>query len=586
MGFLRSFLASCLGAFAALVLLLTLVFVVISLSGGDEIIVKKDSILSLDLDAPIVETEKEEPFTGLFLFGASSPKTIGLAQLLETIKHAEADDNIAGIRLSISYPMTGYAVLTEIRSALEAFRERGKWVVAYSEVMSEGAYYLASVADKVYLNPEGDVEFNGLSVEVSFFKRLFDKLEIKPEVFRVGEFKSAVEPFLLDRMSEANRSQLTALIDDIYDNILVSVARSRGLEVERLREISAAMLVREPQQSVEVGLVDSLLYDDEVERVLKNRLSLAEDEALSYVSYEKYKRSFSTYNKSDNEIAVLVAEGTIMPGKSGQGELVVGSETFVAQLRKLRERDKVKGVVIRINSPGGSSLASDVMWREITLTSAVKPVIASMSDYAASGGYYLAIGCDTIVAQPSTVTGSIGVFSVLYDASGFLGNKIGITTDEVRTGEIGNLITFSRPLTETERNIWQKRTEAVYKSFTTKAATSRGMALEDLLKVASGRVWSGAQARERGLVDVLGGLDEAILVAAKAAGVESNFGVRTYPQYTPSLVEQLIDQLGAEQEASLAKSQLGEYYEIINHVKEMRSLSGTQARLPYELRIR
>jgi protease-4 len=569
-----------------MMLLLIFVFVVISMSGGDEVIVKKNSILSLDLNAPIVETEKEESLTGLLLIGANTPKTIGLAQLLAAIRHAATDVNIVGIRLSISYPLAGYAVLAEIRSALEEFRGHGKWVVAYSEVMSEGAYYLASVADKVYLNPEGEVEFNGLSVEVSFFKRLFDKLDIKPEVFRVGEFKSAVEPFTLEAMSEANRTQLASLIDDIYDNILMSVANSRELDKERLREISAGMLVRNAKQSVENGLIDSLLYNDEVERELKGRLSLADDEELTYIDYEKYKRSISNYNKTPNEIAVLIAEGTIMPGKTGPGQLIIGAETFTTQLRKLRENDKVKGIVIRINSPGGSSLASDVMWREIKLASSVKPVIASMSDYAASGGYYLAVGCDTIVAQPSTVTGSIGVFSVLYDASGFLNNKIGITTDVVQTGEIGDLITFSRPLTDSERSIWQKRTEEVYDSFTTKAAEGRGMDLDDLLKVASGRVWSGAQAKERGLVDVLGGLDDAILVAAKAAGVEGNFGVRTYPQYTPSFLEQVIDQLDAEQQAGVMKSQMGEYYFILDQVRKMKSLSGTQARLPYELRIR
>jgi protease-4 len=586
MSFLKSFLASCLGAFTAMVLLLVFVFVMISLSGGDEVIVKKGSILFLDLDAPIVETEKEEPFTALFLIGASSPKTIGLAQLLGAIKHASTDENIEGIRMAISYPMAGYAMLAEVRSALEAFREKGKWVVSYSEVMTEGAYYLASVADKVYLNPEGEVEFNGLSVEVSFFKRLFDKLDIKPEVFRVGEFKSAVEPFMLERMSDANRTQLAALIDDIYDGILASVAKSRGLDKERLRDISTRMLVRNAQQSVENGLIDSLFYEDQVERELKHRLSVAEGEDLTYIDYEKYKRSFSTYNKTPNEIAVLVAEGTIMPGKADQGQLIIGSETFTAQLRKLRENNKVKGIVIRINSPGGSSLASDIIWREIRLTSAVKPVIASMSDYAASGGYYLAIGCDTIVAQPSTVTGSIGVFTVLYDASGFLGNKIGITSDEVRTGEIGDLITFSRPLTEVEKSIWQKRTEEVYNSFTTKAAMGRGMELDDLLKVASGRVWSGRQARENGLVDVLGGLSEAILVAARAAGVEDEFGVKTYPQYSPTFLEQLIDQLDENQQSKVMKSQVGEYYDILDQVRRIKSLSGTQARLPYELRIR
>jgi protease-4 len=437
MNFLKAFLTSCLGTLVAFVVLIAGIMLIFSMSGGDEIIVHDNSVLRLELDAQIIETEKEDPFAGLPIFGPATPKPIGLAQLRQTIANAKTDAKIKGILLTVSYPLAGYSVIEEIRKAIIDFRSEGKWVVAYSEVMTEPAYYLASAADKVYLNPEGEMEFNGLAIEISFFKRLFDKLEIKPEIFRVGEYKSAVEPFMLEKMSDANRLQLTEMIESIYDHVLTGISESRNIPKEKLNEISDKMFVRNASLAVEHGLVDSLMYQDQVERELKRRLSVDADKDIEFIKYNKYKKSFSTYKDSKNEIAVIVAEGTILPGKGDRGQEVIGSESFSKEIRKARENDKVKAIVVRINSPGGSSLASDVMWREITLTTKVKPVIASMSDYAASGGYYMAMGCDTIVAQPHTITGSIGVFSVLYDASGFLNNKIGITSQELKTGEIG-----------------------------------------------------------------------------------------------------------------------------------------------------
>lgn len=585
MNFFKAFLSSCLGALVAMVLVLVGIFVIISMSGGEEILIKDSSVLKLDLDVPIIEIEKEDPFAGLSMFGASAPRPIGLAQLRQTIEHAKTDEKIKGIYLSISYPMTGYSVIEEIRQSLIDFRKEGKWVVAYSEGMSEAAYYLASAADKVYLNPEGDIEFNGLAVEVSFFKRLFDKLEIKPEVFRVGEFKSAVEPFLLEKMSDANRLQLTELIASMYDHVLTKISEARNIPKANLKEISDKMLVRNALLAQEYGLVDSLLYDDQVEDELRHRIGLAPDKKVEYVKYSRYKRSFSTYKESKNEVAVIVGEGTILPGKANPGQSIIGSETFTEEVRKARENEKVKAVVIRINSPGGSSLASDVMWREIALTAKVKPVIASMSDVAASGGYYMAMGCDTIVAQPHTITGSIGVFSVLYDASGFLNNKIGITSEELKTGEIGELITFSRPLTEAEKAIWQKRTEEVYETFTSKAAEGRKMSVENIKKVASGRVWTGVQAKERGLVDVLGSFEDAVNIAAEAAGVKDDFKVRYYPQYKPSIFETLIDQFEEDAQVSRMKEQLGEHFYLYQQWKNVKSYHGTQARMPFEMKI-
>ena len=521
MNFWKAFFASCLGALVAMVLLVVIVVAIVSASGDEEVKVNESSILEVDLDVPVNEIEKESALA-VTLMGGGAPQPIGLAQLRQTIAHAKEDSNIKGIYLKVAMPQTGYTILEEIRQALLDFRKDGKWVIVYSEMYTESAYYLASAADKIYLSPEGEVEFNGLTAEVAFLKRMFDKLEIKPEVFRVGEFKSAVEPFLLDKMSPENRLQLNEMIHSIYNHVLDRVSEAREIPKDRLKEIADKMLVRNAKLALEHGLVDSLVYADQVEAELKRRVGIESDKKLEFIKYPKYKRSFSAYKSSKNEVAVVVAEGTILPGKSEKGDGVIGSETFAKEMKRVRDDDEVKSVVVRINSPGGSFQASEAMWREIKLTAAKKPVIASMSDYAASGGYYLAMACDTIVAQPHTITGSIGIFSVLFDASGFLNNKIGITFEELKTGEVGELITISRPLTPLEKSIWQTRTEEVYETFTGKAAEGRDLPIDSIKKEASGRVWTGVQAEQRKLVDVVGTFDDALQIAVKRAGLGVN----------------------------------------------------------------
>jgi protease-4 len=586
MNFWKAFFASCLGALVAMVLV---VFIIIGLAvasgGGDEVKVKENSILRLDLDAPIIEIEKESPLA-FSMLGPSAPRPIGLAQLRQTIEHAKDDPNIKGIYVNVSVPQAGYTVIEEIREALIDFKKGGKWVIVYSEFMTEAAYYLASSADNIYLNPEGELEFNGLTANVSFFKRMFDKLEIKPEVFRVGEFKSAVEPFLYEKMSDENRLQLNEMINSIYDHVLDKVSESRKIPKDQLKEIANKMLVRNANLALEHKLVDSLLYVDQVEDQLRKRVGIGSDAKLSYITYAKYKKSFSTYKSSPNEVAVIVAEGTILPGKADKGDNIVASESFIKELKKAREDDDIKAIVIRINSPGGSFQASDAMWREITLTTKSKPVIASMSDYAASGGYYMAMGCDTIVAQAHTITGSIGIFSVLFDASGFLNNKIGITSEELKTGEIGELITLSRPLSPKEREIWQTRTNEVYEVFTGKAAEGRGVPIDSIKKVASGRVWTGVQAKQRGLVDIIGSFDDAVEIAAKSAKISDDYKVRFYPQYTPNFVEQVLSQIDDEENgATTLKEEMGSYYHLYQYWNDVKNYQGTQARMPYELQI-
>lgn len=580
MNFLKTFLASLLALVIFTVVGFVLFFIILgALTAEEKVVVRSNSVLHLNLDAQISEQQVDDPFATLL---GNEIKKIGLLELKQVIKSAGSDEAIKGIYLNVSYPMAGFSTLQEVRQSLLDFRASGKWVIAYADVMSESAYYLASAADDIFLNPQGEVELNGLALEVIFFKRLFDKLEIKPEVFRVGEFKSAVEPFLLDKMSDENRLQLNEMVNSINSVMLNHMSESRAISIERLKEISDKMLVRNASLALEHQLVDSLVYQDQVEDVIKEKLGLAPDKKISFIKYNRYKKAVSSYSSSQNEIAVIVAEGTIMPGKDQEG--IAGSTTFVEELRKARESKRVKAIVLRINSPGGSFQASDVMWREIQLASATKPVIASMSDYAASGGYYLAMGCDTIVAQPHTITGSIGIFSVLFDASGFLNNKLGITSEEVKTGEYGELITISRPLTPAEKNVWQRRTEELYETFAQKAADGRKVSVEEIKRVASGRVWTGEQAIERKLVDILGGYDDAIRIAAEHAGVTDNYRVKIYPRQKP-FIEQLMTSFEENARTEAIQEKLGVYYPYYQQLQTLKTFEGEQARMPFVFQI-
>ena len=582
MSFLKAFGASLLALviFSALVFISFLIIVSV-MSAEKQVQVRPNTVLHLELDGPINEMQRDDPLAGLPIPGAAE-QNIGLMQLKQAIENAKTNENIKGIYLECSYLRGGFSTIEEIRQSLIDFRESGKFVVAYNETMSEGAYYLATAADAIYLNPEGDVEFNGLAIEVTFFKRLFDKLQIRPQVFRVGEFKSAVEPFLMEQMSPENELQLTELANGINDVIISHISEARKISVEKLREMSDNMQVRTARIAKEFGLVDELYYNDEFNDELRRRLGIGENDKINFIGYRSFNKVGGTYNKSKNDIAVIVADGTIMPGESNSQDQIIGGETFVKEIRKARKNSRVKAIVIRINSPGGEFRASDMMWREIQLARKEKPVIASMSDYAASGGYYMAMGCDTIVAQPHTITGSIGIFGMMLDMSGFLGDKLGITFDEVKTGKYGDMYTITRPLTDGERNYWQKNLDEHYDTFTRKAAEGRDMPQSELLKVASGRVWTGSQAKERNLVDVIGGFDDAVRIAAEAAGVADDHRVRYYPEPRTFLEEWLAR---SEEDAGtrVMKQQLGENYEYIRQLQRLKTFQGAQARMPFEL---
>lgn len=578
---MKNFLTSCAGTMVGLLLLFFLViaYFVSVVTIESPVVVEDNSVLFIKLDKQITELELEEPLPEILPIGAN--ESIGLIELRDAIRHAKDDEKIKGIYLNAPAVGAAFSTLDEIRKAIEDFRTSGKWVISYSDSYTEGGYYLSTAADKVYMNPTGTVELNGLAIEMQFFKKLFDKLEIKPEVFRVGDFKSAVEPFMRDNMSAENRLQLTEMINGIYTHMTSELAKSRNLPAERLKEIADKMLVRNSAQAVEFGLIDSLYYDDEVKNEIRGKLGLDSKRSIPFVKYSDYRKSFQVQTgSSKNEIAVIVADGEIVPGKSTISG-VVGGATIRDQIRRARTNDRVKAIIIRVNSPGGAFVAADEMWREVYLAAKEKPVIGSMGDYAASGGYYLAMACDTIVAQPNTITGSIGVFSVLFDLSDFMGNKLGITSEQVKTGEIGDLVSVTRPLTQQEKDIWQKQTDEVYDIFTSKAAQGRNMSQDDIKKVASGRVWTGTQALDKGLVDMLGSFDDAVKIAADKAGLGNDYKLRFYPKQK-TFIERLMKDYEDDVRASTLKEATGEYYNWFRQWERVKNYQGTQARMPFE----
>ncbi|SHJ53852.1 protease-4 [Reichenbachiella agariperforans] len=552
----------------------------IAISSDEAPEITPNSVLTLNLSGFIHERVAEDPFKDLF--PESADNKLALLETIETIARAKTDDNIKGIYLRHGGIGGGYSALHEIRAALEDFKSSGKFIYSYAEYMPEANYYVASVADEIYLNPAGGMEFNGLSANVSFFKGLLDKLDIEAQIFRVGTYKSAVEPFFRKDLSEANREQMTSFINDIYDNYLLNVSETRGIALDKLRGISDQMLAREPEDALELGLITTVDYENGIKDKMREALGLEKDEDIQSINLQAYAKSNSpTY--SSNKVAVIVAEGEIVSGK-GDTE-TVGSDKFVKAIRDARKSDRVKAVVIRINSPGGSALASDVMWNEIMLTKAVKPVIASMSTVAASGGYYMAMPCDTIVAQPMTITGSIGIFGMIPNMGGFLENKLGITNDGVSTGEFSNLYRVSSALNEGEKAIIQNMVESGYESFTSKAAQGRNMSIEDLKAVASGRVWTGAQAKENGLVDVLGSYNDAVELAANAANLDGDYMISYYPALKTKW-EEVLGSMANEAEARIMKNKYGTMAEYVEKVKELESYKGIQARMPFEIEIK
>ncbi len=584
--FFKYTLATLLGLFLFLVIsILMIVGIGAAMSGGDsEFEVKENSILKLDLNRPIVEnasTEDDNPFATIPNPFFESTEKIGLIQILSALERARIDNNVKGIYLDVSFPMAGYAKLTEIRNALEKFKRSGKFIYAYANSYSEKAYYIASVADEAYLNPSGLLDFNGISVQYMFYKKAFDKLEIEPLVFRVGQYKSAVEPFIRENMSPENKMQTQSFISSINREVFSKISVSKKIPANKLNQIADSLLAMNPVHAEKLGMI-KLGYWDQFESLLKSAVKIKAKSELTFVKladYLKAKNPIKAVEGTD-KIGVLVAEGEIVGSKGGDEN--IGSDDFVKELRKLRDNKSVKAIVLRIDSPGGSSLASDVMWREIELAKKVKPIVASMSDYAASGGYYMAMGTNTIVAQPTTVTGSIGIFAQWLNIDRFLSNKIGITQDYVNTHANSNFMNSLGELTEFQKSVIQNMVNQGYETFTSKAASGRKMSVEKLKSLAGGRVWTGIQAKEIGLVDELGGLDVAIEIAAKKGKLKPGaYKVVVYPK-AKSFFDQLISSAMSESSLTQKFADLNmPWAKPILEMERMKKREGYLALMPY-----
>ena len=557
---------------------------VLSSVGDSKTEIKENSVLKLNLDSPIRERGTDSPFNGFGPF-SSDGDVIGLIDLKKALANAKADPNIKGIYLQSEYPQAGWATLEEIRNALIDFKQSKKFVYSYAEVMTEKGYYLASVADKIYLNPAGGLEWNGLNAELTFFKGTLDKLGIKPEIFRVGEFKSAVEPFFREDMSPANRLQFTSFMNSLNNQMVMNVAKSRGLRIDSLRQLADNLTIDSPEDALRAKLVTNVGHQDEVEAEIRKVLGTKETKKIDYVSLGKYQDAEEHVKEgsSKNRIAVIVAEGDINSGKSSDDG--IGSETVVEELRKARLDDKVKAVVLRVSSGGGSALASDVMQREVELTRKVKPIIGSMGDYAASGGYYMLMGCNKIVAQPNTITGSIGVFGLLFNTESFFKDKLGITYDRVLTNANADFPAVTHQMSPFQKQVIQRGVERTYATFTGKVAKGRNLTIDSVRAIAGGRVWTGVQGKAIGLVDQLGGLDVAVVAAAQAAKLKDG-DYKLKFKAKKQFFEQFMESFGGSDSESRLRAQLGELAPYITYLKKIKTMEGVQARLPFEMEIK
>jgi len=584
--FFKFMLASMLGFFLASIILFFMFIGMLasmaSLAKKEVVHVKPKTVLHLTLNNEIVDRGGRNPFDSFDFMNFQATSATGLNDLLRNLKKAKKDQNIEGIFLDMTIMQAGWSTIDEIRQALKDFKESGKFIVAYGESFTQNAYYLASVADKIYLHPEGTLDFRGLNSELVFFKNMLEKLGIEPQVIRHGKFKSAAEPFFLERMSPENREQILAYVSSIWNNVARDIADSRGVSINHLNDVANGFYSRNASLALEWQMIDGIKHRDELLEELRERLDHKKASDIEFVTLSKYEKAAETKEtrsiRSREKIAVVYGSGGII---SGQGtERNMGSDRIAAAIREARLDTTVKAIVFRINSPGGSALASDVILREVKLASEVKPVIASMGDVAASGGYYVACAADMIIASPNTITGSIGVFGLVPNMQNFFNKKLGITFDNVKTNEYADLMTVTRPLTRNERAMIQEMVEQVYETFTDHVSEGRGLTVAMVDSIGQGRVWSGAEALQLGLIDEFGGLSYAIEKAAEKAGLE-NYRIVEYPKRKDFLTR-IMEDFGGTQEI-FVKRKLGEAYHYYKQVEKASEMTGILTRMPYDV---
>jgi len=577
--FLKMLLATVTGTILSLILIVFF-FLIVGIKDNVPII-KPKSVLKLELNGSIEERVPDNPFEK-YSSSFSTGNTVGLNVLLENIAKAKGDKNIEGIYLDVSNIYAPLAMLEEVRNALEDFKGSGKFVYCYAETMSQSSYYLASAATKIYLNPQGMLELRGLSAQVLFYKGLLDKMDIDVQIVRHGTFKSAVEPFILNKMSEANRLQVETYLNSIWNRVVSNISKSRSIDARLINTICDSLsMLSNNALAIELGFVDSLIYKDQFENLVHTQLGLDSAAKINWVSLKEYRKVPIVEKKSKDKIAVIYAVGNIVDGKTESNQ--VGAST-AEELAKSRKNENVKAVVFRINSGGGSALASEVIWREVALTQKVKPIVVSMGSTAASGGYYIACSADYIVAQPTTITGSIGVFGVFPNMQKILENKFGITVDRVNTNSSADVTSPFRPLSNYEIVKLQKMVDETYSTFMQRVADGRKLTTEFVDSIGQGRVWSGVDALNLGLVDTLGGLDVAIAKAAQLANLKK-YSISEYPRMKDFWEEFMDAFLNTKISSRFPKSSLYKTYLYFQYIESVLEMKGIQAKIPYVIEI-
>lgn len=579
---MRSFFKIFFATLLALVIFSFLIFLLLagvagSLASKEGAEIEAASVLSIDLAKLYPDRSNPEFFASLQ--EGSQPT---LFEVVRLIQHAKTDDNISGLYINMDGNANGYAASNELRSAILDFKKSKKFVFAYGNTVSESAYFVGSVADKVYVNPLGDFRWQGFSVTLPFVKGMLDKLNIETQIFYAGKFKSATEIFRTTEMTPENREQTADWLGDIYGYFLQQTASVRKVDTATLFSLAATAAIQTPQDAVNAKLLDGVKYDDEVRTEIKRRLDIGRTDKLNMVSLATYNDAVNIRKGGRDKIAVIYAEGDIVDGEGDNTQ--IGGETFRAMIRKARLDKDVKAIVLRVNSGGGSALASDIIWRELRMAREEdkKPVVVSMGDVAASGGYYIAAGADSIFAHPNTITGSIGVFGVIPNMQGFFNNKLGITFDDVSTSPYADAPSVVKPLDEKERQLVQRGVERVYAQFKQRVATGMARDTAYVETIAQGRVWSGTDALRIGLVDRLGNLQDAISSAARLAKL-TDYGLKEYPE-EENWLEELLNRKKPEPSA-MVREQLGEEnYKVFEQVKKIKAMTGSmQARLPFEM---
>lgn len=545
----------------------------------DSVTIKDKSVLMLKLNYPIKDRSSNDPFENMDFSTLKSKQTPGLNDIIRSIKSAKEDSKVKGIYLNPSVIMSGVATIEEIRNALLDFKESGKFIISYSDNYTQGAYYLASVSDKIYLTPMGSVEFRGLGGTSFFYKNALEKLGVEAQVIKHGKFKSAVEPFILEKMSSENRHQVKTLIGSIWNHMLEGISKQRNIPVDKLNKLTDELAVMKSTKSaLDNKLVDGIIYKDELIEILKD---LTDTKKVSVNTVSRYVKSIKPQKYCKDKIAVIYAEGEIVGGEGKKEQ--IGGDHISKIIRKARKDSTIKAVVLRVNSPGGSALASEVMWREVEITKKEKPVIVSMGNLAASGGYYMSCAADVIVAQPNTITGSIGVFGVIPNAKKLLNNKLGITTDHVGTNDNSDYMSITRPMRTSEKNLIKGFIEEIYVTFVNRVSNGRNMSFEAVDKVGEGRVWSGITAKEIGLVDELGGLNKAIEIAQEKAGLEA-YKLKEMPFQKDPMTE-LLESFKTSVKTSFMKEELGVGYKHYKRINSILKTDEFQTRMPFDLEI-